>query len=70
MSNEPIDWEETKRIVAANEEAIKRYERERPARQAKREQRRAEFQAMIEQLKQMNEESIRRSEAWSKRHHL
>lgn len=67
---EPIYWEETKRIVAANEETIKRYERERPAREAKRAQRRAEFQAMIEQLRQSNAESIRRSEEWRKRNHL
>lgn len=70
MSNEPIDWEETQRIVAANEETLKRYERERPAREARRAQRRAEAQAMIDQIRQQNEESIRRHEEWKQRNRL
>lgn len=68
ISPSSIDWEETMRIVAANEETIKRYERERPARQAKHKQKIAELQAMSEQLRQQNEESIRLHEEWKQRH--
>lgn len=53
-----------KRIVAANEEAVERYERERPARQARWKQERAEVQAMIDQLRQLNAESLCRCEEW------